>query len=107
MGFSSWNAVSSNVTEAYMRNITQLLISSGLAAKGYIYVNIDSGWLGGRYNNGTIYEILEKFPRWVCAVRSATGGLLRRRHMCRGQSPWRRDMTRALCGGCPLAPAVA
>jgi hypothetical protein len=29
MGFSSWNAVSSNVTEQFMKNITTLLIKSG------------------------------------------------------------------------------
>ncbi len=33
-GFSSWNAFSSNVTSAKMRNITRIVIESGLAAKG-------------------------------------------------------------------------
>lgn len=41
MGFSSWNAISSNVTSAFMKNITNLLISTGLASKGYHYINVD------------------------------------------------------------------
>jgi alpha-galactosidase len=39
MGFSSWNAFSSNVSSAVMRNITRILIESGLAAKGYNHVS--------------------------------------------------------------------
>ncbi len=31
-----------------IRNITTLLIETGLAAKGYAYVNVDEGWLSGR-----------------------------------------------------------
>ena len=49
MGFSSWNAFSSNVTSAHIRNITQLLIDTGLAAKGYVYINVDEGWLKVRW----------------------------------------------------------
>lgn len=41
MGFSSWNAFSSNVSSALMRNITRILVDSGLAAKGYNHVR---GW---------------------------------------------------------------
>jgi hypothetical protein len=39
MGYSSWNDCSSDVTEAHIKNITQFLLSSGLAAKGYIHVS--------------------------------------------------------------------
>lgn len=40
----------------------QYMISSGLAALGYHYINIDEGWLAGRYPNGTIYDDRSKFP---------------------------------------------
>ena len=33
------------------------MISSGLAKLGYTQINIDEGWLKGRYPNGTIYEV--------------------------------------------------
>jgi hypothetical protein len=62
MGWSSWYAApaGSQVTSAFMRNQTTALVHRGLAAKGYVYVNVDEGWLKGRYANGTIYEDFEK-----------------------------------------------
>jgi alpha-galactosidase len=62
MGYSSWNDASSAISEERIKNITAGLLRTGLAAKGYIYVNVDEGWLKGRYPNGTIYEDLTKFP---------------------------------------------
>ncbi len=45
----------SQVTDAFVRASAQALISSGLAKKGYKYVNVDEGWLKGRYpDNNTI-----------------------------------------------------
>ena len=41
LGFSSWNAFSADVNSATMRQIVNLMISSGLAAKNFTYVNID------------------------------------------------------------------
>ncbi len=37
-------AFSSNVTSAKMRNITRILIETGLAAKGYTSLHVDEGW---------------------------------------------------------------
>lgn len=46
-----------------MRASAKALISSGLAKKGYKYVNVDEGWLKGRHpGNNTIFEDLAKFP---------------------------------------------
>ena len=41
MGWSSWNAFNCRVTEAAVRNVSDLLISSGLAAAGFQFVNLD------------------------------------------------------------------
>eukprot|EP00042_Codosiga_hollandica_P033938 m.233308 g.233308 ORF g.233308 m.233308 type:complete len:553 (+) comp54289_c0_seq2:1-1659(+) len=63
MGYSSWNDCSSDVTEQRIINITNALIQTGLAAKGYRHVNVDEGWLLGR--NATTGEIISdpsKFP---------------------------------------------
>lgn len=45
-----------------MRQIVQLLVETGLAAKGYRYVNVDEGWLAGRDANGRMLENTTKFP---------------------------------------------
>ena len=53
LGFTSWNAFESRVTQADMEKTADLLISSGLADYGYSYINIDSGWqheYGGKYD---------------------------------------------------------
>ena len=62
MGFSSWYPVESNVTEAYMKQQCNALISTGLFKKGYISCNVDEGWLKNRSANGTIIYDESKFP---------------------------------------------
>eukprot|EP01045_Picozoa_sp_COSAG04_P021861 COSAG04_NODE_2390_length_4219_cov_2.436165_2_plen_139_part_00 len=57
LGWSSWYAapMGSQVTDAFVRASAKSLISSGLAKKGYKYVNVDEGWLKGRHaGNNTI-----------------------------------------------------
>ena len=44
MGFTSWNAFGSRVTQERMEKTADALVASGLADYGYGYVNIDSGW---------------------------------------------------------------
>jgi len=46
MGYSSWNDCASEITEERIKNVTSALIATGLAAKGYIHVNVDEGWCG-------------------------------------------------------------
>jgi alpha-galactosidase len=48
MGYSSWNDCGSVVTEEHIKSTATYMIQSGLAAKGYTYVNVDEGWLLGR-----------------------------------------------------------
>ena len=86
LGYSSWYACSSNVTEAHMKNQTDALISTGLADLGYKYgminimniiflmytyyflymyitkVNVDEGWIKSRASNGTLISDPDKFP---------------------------------------------
>ena len=68
MGYSSWNDCASEITEERIKNVTTALISTGLAAKGFIHVNVDEGWLKGRLANGTIYEDRVKFPSGMKAL---------------------------------------
>ena len=44
LGWSTWNAFNKNVSDALVRESAAALVSSGLAAAGYTYVNIDDGW---------------------------------------------------------------
>jgi len=94
MGYSSWNDCSSDVSEARIKNITQGLLKTGLAGKGYIHVNVDEGWLKGRNSTtGEMYEDLNKFPdgmkalgTWVHSqIVPQTGGkMLYGLYTCRG-----------------------
>ena len=63
-GWSSWYAApdGSQITDQFIRASAKALVVSGLAAKGYVYCNVDEGWLKGRDANNSIYEDLEKFP---------------------------------------------
>lgn len=61
MGWSSWNAFGMAISDERVRQIADALVSSGLAAHGYQYVNIDAGWGKTRDENGEFVPN-EKFP---------------------------------------------
>ncbi len=48
MGWSSWNACSSDVDQRHVEENAAAMVSMGLAAHGYTYVNVDSCWQGRR-----------------------------------------------------------
>ena len=61
MGWNSWNVWGLNVDDAKVRAAADVMVSSGLAAHGYQYVNVDDAWEADRAPDG---EILcnERFP---------------------------------------------
>ena len=61
LGWNSWNVWGGSVDAAKVRAAADGLVSSGLAAQGYTYVNIDDAWEGPRDANGEITSN-EKFP---------------------------------------------
>ena len=61
LGWNSWNVWGPRVDDAKVRAAADALVSSGLAAQGYTYVNIDDAWEGPRDANGEITSN-EKFP---------------------------------------------
>jgi alpha-galactosidase len=61
LGWNSWNVWAPQVDDAKVRAAADGLVSSGLAAQGYTYVNIDDAWEGPRDANGEITSN-EKFP---------------------------------------------
>jgi len=61
LGWNSWNAWGNTVTETRVRASVDGMVSSGLAAQGYAYINIDDVWEGPRDTNGEI-TTNENFP---------------------------------------------
>jgi alpha-galactosidase len=61
LGWNSWNVWAAKVDDAKVRAAADGLVSSGLAAQGFTYVNIDDAWEGPRTANGEITSN-EKFP---------------------------------------------
>ena len=62
MGWSSWNAFGVNVDQEKVWRAADMLVRSGLAGKGYSFVNIDAGWTGQRNSAGRIMPDKTKFP---------------------------------------------
>ena len=61
MGWNSWNHYRCNVSDALIRAQADAMLSSGMKAAGYQYVNIDDCWEGERDTNGYIHPN-SKFP---------------------------------------------
>jgi alpha-galactosidase len=62
MGWNSWNLFNRNVDDKVVREIADAMVSSGMKAAGYIYVNIDDTWEApDRDANGNIVTN-KKFP---------------------------------------------
>lgn len=63
MGWNSWNAFHTDVTEAKVLDSAKAIVDSGLAAKGYRYINIDDGWwLKRRTADGRMIVRTSIFP---------------------------------------------
>lgn len=70
MGWNSWNAFGTDVSEDKLLASAEVIARSGLQAKGYRYVDIDDGWwLKRRQSDG---RVLIRTANWPSAV--VTGG---------------------------------
>ena len=61
MGWNSWNVWGLDVDDAKVRAAADNFMSTGLAAQGFQYINIDDGWEEGRDAKGNI-KANKKFP---------------------------------------------
>ncbi|MFE3407816.1 ricin-type beta-trefoil lectin domain protein [Streptomyces mirabilis] len=69
MGWASWNTFASVIDYDTIKAQADALVSSGMAAAGYKYVNIDEGWwLGTRDGNGNITVDTAKWPGGMKAI---------------------------------------
>jgi alpha-galactosidase len=61
MGWNSWNKFAGRVDDATVRSIADAMVSSGMKAAGYQYINIDDTWEAERDAQGNI-QTNKKFP---------------------------------------------
>lgn len=68
MGWNSWNKFGCDVSEKLIREVADVMVSSGMMDAGYIYLNIDDCWHGERDSLGFIHENPERFPSGMKAL---------------------------------------
>jgi len=62
MGWNSWNHFGCKVNDTIVRAEADTMVSSGMKAAGYEYVNIDDCWEGVRDSKGFIHPNDARFP---------------------------------------------
>ncbi|MFB9864396.1 glycoside hydrolase family 27 protein [Rufibacter immobilis] len=68
MGWASWNNFRANISEEIIKGQADAMVSSGLKAAGYSYLNIDDGFFGGRDAAGNIVPHPVRFPGGMKAL---------------------------------------
>jgi alpha-galactosidase len=69
MGWNDWNAFGCNVDAKLVEQTADTMISNGMKAAGYKYVNIDDCWLEKQRDaNGNLVPDPTKFPNGIKAV---------------------------------------
>ena len=73
LGMTSWNAHMEFLNQEIMLANAKILVSSGLAARGYNYINIDSCWQGKRDKKTLALQPNKRFPnirRFVAEIHA-------------------------------------
>lgn len=68
MGWSSWNHFRININEALIKAQADAMVSSGMKAAGYEFINIDDGYFGGRNAAGKLLCHPKRFPNGMKAL---------------------------------------
>jgi alpha-galactosidase len=68
MGWNSWNKFACNVDENMVRQQADAMVSSGMKAAGYTFINIDDCWHGDRDSLGFIHPDPKRFPSGMKAL---------------------------------------
>ncbi|MFH8342870.1 glycoside hydrolase family 27 protein [Streptomyces sp. AM6-12] len=75
MGWNSWNKFGCDVTEQKVKSVADHMVSSGLAAAGYKYVDIDDCWMAGsRDSGGHLVPDPSKFPDGIAGTAAYIHG---------------------------------
>lgn len=73
MGWNSWNCWGGNVNDSHIRAAADGMVESGLRARGYTYINIDSSWQGERFGPLNAIQGNHKFPGMKALVEHIHG----------------------------------
>ena len=84
MGWNSWNCFQGDINENKVKEIVDLIVSSGMKDAGYEYLNIDDCWQESRDKNGKIVVNAEKFPSGIKADYVHSKGLKFGIYSCAG-----------------------
>lgn len=68
MGWASWNQFGPHISESLIKRQADAMVSSGLSAAGFQYINIDDGFFDCRYPDGKLRIDSVKFPDGMKAV---------------------------------------
>ena len=69
LGWSTWNTLRANFNETILRDIADIMVSSGLVAAGYTRLNIDDGWPEReRAADGSLVPDGARFPSGMLAL---------------------------------------
>src|SRR5881397_1331029 len=64
MGWNSWNTFQTNINEQLVRDMADVLVSSGMKDAGYVYLVLDDGWMAMERDprTGDLVPDPKKFP---------------------------------------------
>ena len=69
MGWNSWNCFQEKINEEQIKQIADIMVSSGMRDAGYEYLVLDDGWMAPeRDANGRLQADPEKFPSGMKAI---------------------------------------
>ena len=69
MGWNSWNKFGCNINEQLIRDTADAMVSSGMTAAGYKYVNIDDCWMAPQRDaEGRLAPDPVRFPNGIKAL---------------------------------------
>ena len=68
MGWSSWNTYRVHISDSLIRHQADCMVKKGLKDAGYMYINIDDGFQGGRGEDGILKINHHRFPNGLKPV---------------------------------------
>jgi alpha-galactosidase len=75
MGWNSWNNFGCDkLNETVIKSTADAFVSTGMAAVGYQYINLDDCWMSGRDASGNLVADAGKFPSGIAALATYVHG---------------------------------
>ena len=70
MGWNSWNTFQNNINEQLVKDIADVMVSSGMKDAGYRYIVLDDGWMAMQRDSktGDLVADPKKFPHGMKAL---------------------------------------